>query len=236
MIKRNLFIVILIVTSFTDVFAKDFFVKQYMPNSDNKIIKSDRPQIIGAFLSHGFIVSSKQYNFTKKIKSGSCNGTVLYPKFSTNNEHGVMSNNINDDIESFVESYMVCNSKHNNVIAKYDTHFGHIDDILSIKWSSYNNDSLIRIDALNFNKISGSMLSLDDILNDSAQSMISAIVQLSQGRLSSSISWAELIDEVHMRRIQFYIDNSKWYIVFNSPLNTSVPPIVKEIPSYLLKV
>ena len=90
-----------------------------------------------------------------------------------------------------------------------------------------------RIDVLNFNAETGSLLDTDDVFNIHSNNLFSELVKLSEGHLSSNCSWEQFLEKIEKRDIQFYIKNNEWFLVFNS--SSTLNKIVEiKIPQYFL--
>ena len=91
------------------------------------------------------------------------------------------------------------------------------------------------ITSLNFAKVDGKLLSIEDILNPMAKNFMPEFVKLSENHLAADTTWEQFLTKLEQRNIQFYIWNKKWYIVFNPHKGINKLVVEKELPAYLLK-
>ncbi len=136
------------------------------------------------YISNGFFIVDKHLDFDKTIRSGKCHGTVPYPKLTNEDEELFMK--INDEIHDFIELYSVCNNaERSNFSVNYDVPNSGTKDFFSVLWLTKKDDKLWRIDVLNFNAETGSLLDTDDVFNIHSNNLFSELVKLSEGHLSS---------------------------------------------------
>ncbi len=187
---------------------------------------------MGDYISNGFFIVDKHLDFDKTIRSGKCHGTVPYPKLTNEDEELFMK--INDEIHDFIELYSVCNNaERSNFSVNYDVPNSGTKDFFSVLWLTKKDDNLWRIDVLNFNAETGSLLDTDDVFNIHSNNLFSELVKLSEGHLSSNCSWEQFLEKIEKRDIQFYIKNDAWYLVFNS--SEALNKVVEiKIPQYFL--
>ena len=155
-----------------------------------------------------------------------------YPKLTNEDEELFMK--INDEIHDFIELYSVCNNaERSNFSVNYDVPNSGTKDFFSVLWLTKKDDKLWRIDVLNFNAETGSLLDTDDVFNIHSNNLFSELVKLSEGHLSSNCSWEQFLEKIEKRDIQFYIKNDDWYLVFNS--SEALNKVVEiKIPQYFL--
>ncbi len=184
------------------------------------------------YISNGFFIVDKHLDFDKTIRSGKCHGTVPYPKLTNEDEELFMK--INDEIHDFIELYSVCNNaERSNFSVNYDVPNSGTKDFFSVLWLTKKDDKLWRIDVLNFNAETGSLLDTDDVFNIHSNNLFSELVKLSEGHLSSNCSWEQFLEKIEKRDIQFYIKNDDWYLLFNS--SEALNKVVEiKIPQYFL--
>lgn len=187
-----------------------------------------------AFLSNGFVVTSKFFEFNKNSKTGHCYGRIAYPVLSSDIENESVTAEINGAIYDFVEIYNICETKGKIPPIGYDLRTGS-KNYFSVRWLTTANDKLMRIDAISFAAKTGKLLSVDDIFNSLARDFMPQIVKLSKGNLAADTSWEQFLTKIEQKSISFYIFESKWYIVFNSYPDINKPIVEAILPHYLLK-
>ncbi|HJK87436.1 MAG TPA: hypothetical protein QKA14_01080 [Candidatus Megaira endosymbiont of Hartmannula sinica] len=202
-------------------------------------------------LEQGFLVTSKIRKFEKSIDNKKCLAQIIYPHLSSENPE--IYSAINNDIKSFVNSYNLCalninidksgnNSNYYNkrFTTSYYTPSSNSLTNFSVIWHSKNGDKIIRTDSLNFNTISAELINYKNILIPTSEALIENLITLAgddyeiEKKVGSLLS--EQFDEkVRNREIQFFLENGKWYIVYNTKQGKNYKSIIKEIPGYLLK-
>jgi hypothetical protein len=156
-------------------------------------------QAYSAFLSNGFIVTSQYRQFNnqstechgKICHSKICHGEIFFPKLINDNSLAVT--NINAHIGNFMQHYQInCNTKKYRL--QYDVRTGS-KEVFTVKWQTktyddHDNESLIKIETLNFNIADGNLLTATDILSPLAKNFMPEIVKLSKNHLEADASWS----------------------------------------------
>jgi hypothetical protein len=185
-----------------------------------------------SYISNKFFVIEKSLDFTKKTRSGTCSGSILYPELSNSDEE--LFTAINKQIRDFAKSYAICNKgKRSNFSVSFDILNSGSNDFFSIRWVTKKNGNEWRVDGLNFNIHNGNLLFPGDILNTSSDNMMNKLIDLSEGFLDSYSSWEDFVEKVESRDVQFYVEDLEWYIVFNKSNQYDSMTHVK-IPEYFL--
>lgn len=185
------------------------------------------------FASNGFLVEEKTLDFSKTIRNGECRGVVPYPYLSHEDEEIIME--INDEIHDFVELYAICNQDERaDYAVKFDLPEAGTRKKFSIRWLTKKHGKIWRIDVLNFHRATGQLVQAEDIFNLLSNNLMNELVKLSQKHLAADCSWSEFLEKIEQRKIQLYLRNKKWFIIFN-PSNTQEGLIEQELPAYFLK-
>lgn len=185
------------------------------------------------FVSNGFLVTKKQLDFSKTIRSGSCSGKVPYPVLSNGDEELILR--INDEIHDFIELYSVCNQdERDHFSVDFDIPESGTRDYFSIRWITKKDDKIWRIDILNFDRDTGRFIDANDIFHIMSKNLMEEIAKLSDGHLTLPFRWEDFIEKIDNRDIQFYVEKEQWFLIFNSTqLNEKVT--ITKIPEYFLK-
>lgn len=183
-------------------------------------------------ISNGFFIVDQHLDFDKTIRSGICHGSIPYPKLTNDDEELFMK--INDEIHDFVELYSICNSgDQSNFSVNYEVPDSGTKDFFSVLWLTKKDGELWRIDALNFNAETGSILNSSNVFNIYSDFLFNELAKLSEGRLSPQCTPEQFLEKIEKRDIQFYIKDNEWYICFNS--NASFNKVIEaKIPPYFL--
>jgi hypothetical protein len=183
-------------------------------------------------VSNGFTITDKFFDFDKITQKGKCKGTVKYPDLYGGETN--VTDQINLTIKNFAESFDFCNIDKMKTIT-YKVWEGS-PEYFSVKWIIRNSkQKTLMINSLNFAKVDGKLLSIEDILNPLAKNFMPEFVKLSENHLAADTTWEQFLTKLEQRNIQFYIWNKKWYIVFNPHKGINKLVVEKELPTYLLK-
>lgn len=183
-------------------------------------------------VSNGFAISDSFFEFNKITKTGKCEGTIKYPNFYGGDSE--VTDQINLSIKNFVESYDFCKTDR----MKFTTYkvWEGSPDYFSVKWITRNSkQKTLMVNSLNFAKADAKIISIEDILNPLAKNFMPEFVKLSENHLAADITWEQFLGKLEQGYIQFYVWNSKWYIVFNPQAGVNKLVVEKELPAYLLK-
>lgn len=185
-----------------------------------------------SYLSNGFSINDRIFEFDKITKQGKCAGTVLYPNIYGGDPEAI--DQINLTVKDFVENLDFCNMegmKHTTYEVKEGS-----ADYFSIRWITNNSKQItVMINSLSFAKKDGRLLSIEDILSPLAKNFMPEFVKLSESHLAADTSWEQFLNKLEQGYVQFYISNSKWYIVFNPHRSINRSIVDRELPNYLLK-
>jgi hypothetical protein len=183
-------------------------------------------------VSNGFAISDKFFKFNKITKTGKCEGTIKYPNLYGGDTE--VTEQINLSIKNFVESYDFCKADS----MKFTTYkvWEGSRDYFSVKWVTRNSkQKTLMINSLNFAKADAKIISIEDVLNPLAKNFMPEFVKLSENHLAADTTWEQFLNKLEQGYIQFYVWNSKWYIVFNPHAGVNKLVVEKELPAYLLK-
>lgn len=184
------------------------------------------------YIKGRFLITEKSHNFVNNTVSGGCKGQLSYPSFSNTDDEIVEV--INGHILGFVKTYAICNKgNRKNFAVTFEINTNKLENNLSVKWVTFKNKKIYRIDALTFNAMSGNLLHIDDIFNQLGEDMLKELAKLSGGRLKFDISWEEFVEKLGKKDIQFYLKQDKWYLAFN-PTRSNEKPLEIAIPDYFL--
>ena len=184
------------------------------------------------YLSNGFSISDRTFVFDKITKQGKCEGAVIYPNIYGGEQDEV--DQINQTIKDFAENYDFCKIEKMK-LTSYELKEGS-NSYFSVRWITKDSKQTpLMINSLNFNKEDGKLLFIEDILSPLAKNFMPEFVKLSENHLATDITWDQFLNRLEQGYIQFYISNSKWYIVFNPLKSVNKSIVERELPNYLLK-
>jgi hypothetical protein len=196
---------------------------------------------LGCFLStntSAFPSNTKYITFETNTLLGKCSGRVSYPEL-VNSDADVEITQINNAIENFAKGFMVCKpTSKSNKKNKYNTTHQIMtanDQYISVKWDTKQDSQIVRVDSLSFDIDTGNLLSIEDILSPLAKNFLFEIVKLSHNHLASEINWEQFLTKIDERRVQFYLQDGKWYIVFNPDHRIPNEIVIARLPDHLIK-
>lgn len=164
---------------------------------------------------NGFYISDKKLEYTNTIRNGACVGSINYPFLVSDDEE--LAAKINDEIHDFTEFHTLCNTKdRSDLSVSYKVLNTGSKDVLSIVWTTKKGNAIWRMDSLNFNALTGKILSSEDILHQYSDDMRIVLSDISGGRYSKHCPCENLLDKIEKRDIQLYLKSGSWFIVFNS--------------------
>ncbi len=185
--------------------------------------------------NENFQFIDQMVKFEKKSKSGSCFIEILSPELILKDDPELASK-MNAHLDNFVKNSQICNSKTSN--RHYKTTYEIIkssDSIIGIKFTTKHNGKIVHIDALNLNVENGEIISVEQVFKPVDKNFMTEVIKLSKHHLTKATSWTQFLEKVKHRSIQYYMNDSTWYLIFNYAIDLGKEPFTVKVPKSFLK-